>query len=271
MAVEYQRRLIRKLVVVNPFIALVSHASLLVSYLLCITFTSFPDPKSCCAASFRMGKSVSSSRISNAQSRGVSTIKCLQPSTRTTTTATVALFSSVDGIRSSVKGILFDIDGTLANSWRLGYDATQVVLQNNGIAPITEDVYHDHTRYCTPDRMARHAGYVPEDGPKFIAVGKKLGKEFDDLYVNLVSTKATHCNNKHCIRSSLYYKYYFRYNTYHAFDTHALCLHCFTSGIYRDRRILSWCGRTTMLSTWTYQTRSVDKRMCSLRRSSPAC
>lgn len=85
------------------------------------------------------------------------------------------------------KGIIFDIDGTLANSWKLGFDATQKVLSNNNIPLITEDLYHECTKYCTPDRLARHAGYVPEDGDPFQRVGEKLGKEFDDLYVGLVS------------------------------------------------------------------------------------
>ena len=87
------------------------------------------------------------------------------------------------------KGVIFDIDGTLADSWKLGFDATQVVLKNNNIETITEELYHECTRYCTPDRLARHAGLVPEDGEKFQSVGDQLAKEFDDLYVGLVSTK----------------------------------------------------------------------------------
>ena len=86
------------------------------------------------------------------------------------------------------KGVIFDIDGTLADSWQLGFEATQVILENNGISRITEEVYHDHTRYCTPDRLARHAGLMPGD-PDFESVGERLGKEFDDLYVGLVSMK----------------------------------------------------------------------------------
>jgi hypothetical protein len=109
-----------------------------------------------------------------------------QQSTTSGTGSTKILFSSVDDITSSIKGVLFDIDGTLADSWKLGFDATQVVLQNNGIAAITEEIYHDYTKYCTPDRLARHAGFVPEDGHVFFSVGQKLGREFDDLYVNLV-------------------------------------------------------------------------------------
>ena len=86
------------------------------------------------------------------------------------------------------KGVIFDIDGTLADSWELGFEATQVVLEKNGIGKITAEVYHDHTRYCTPDRLARHAGYMPGD-EGYEEVGERLGKEFDDLYVGLVSMK----------------------------------------------------------------------------------
>ncbi len=85
------------------------------------------------------------------------------------------------------KGVIFDIDGTLANSWKLGFDATQVILKNNGIELITEELYHECTRYCTPDRLARHAGLVPENEGEFHRIGEKLAKEFDELYVGLVS------------------------------------------------------------------------------------
>lgn len=91
------------------------------------------------------------------------------------------------------EGIIFDIDGTLADSWKLGFDATQVVLQNNNIPEITEDLYHECTRYSTPDRLARHAGLLPSDedndndDTEFWKVGQKLADEFDELYVGLVS------------------------------------------------------------------------------------
>lgn len=136
-------------------------------------------PNSYSVASFNMGQSV----LNHGARREVAPT---QQSTTSGTGSTKILFSSVDDITSSIKGVLFDIDGTLADSWKLGFDATQVVLQNNGIAAITEEIYHDYTKYCTPDRLARHAGFVPEDGHVFFSVGQKLGREFDDLYVNLV-------------------------------------------------------------------------------------
>lgn len=96
--------------------------------------------------------------------------------------------SSVSPSSDSPAAIIWDIDGTLADSWKLGFDATLEVLEQNNIPSITEDVYHYHTRYSTPDRLARHAGLEPGDAD-YQSVGKKLGDQFDNLYVGLVSTK----------------------------------------------------------------------------------
>jgi len=84
--------------------------------------------------------------------------------------------------------VLFDIDGTLADSWRLGYDATAVVLQNNDLShvPFDEAIYHATCVYATPERLARTAGLTP-DSPNFEQVGNDLGRQFDDHYVKLVS------------------------------------------------------------------------------------
>ena len=86
----------------------------------------------------------------------------------------------------TIKAILFDIDGTLADSWKLGFDATQVVLERNNIPTISVETFHFGTRYSTPERLARHAGLEPghED---FERVGESLGQQFDDFYVSLVS------------------------------------------------------------------------------------
>ena len=87
--------------------------------------------------------------------------------------------------------VIFDIDGTLADSWRLGYDATAVVLQNNGLADkveFNEQIYHETCVYATPERLARTAGLTP-DSADFDAVGQELGKQFDEHYVKLVSPK----------------------------------------------------------------------------------
>jgi len=94
-----------------------------------------------------------------------------------------------DILPHQAKGVIFDIDGTLADSWKLGFDATQVVLKNNNIPLIDEQLYHECTRYSTPDRLARHAGLDPDKDGEFLTVGQKLADEFDVLYVGLVSTE----------------------------------------------------------------------------------
>ena len=73
----------------------------------------------------------------------------------------------------AVRGIIFDIDGTLADSWNLGYQATKTVLteyHNNKnkseqsiqhtpeTYPLTSEEYHFGCRYTTPERLARHVG-----------------------------------------------------------------------------------------------------------------
>ena len=88
----------------------------------------------------------------------------------------------------TASAVIFDIDGTLADSWRLGYDATAVVLQNNNLSEVefNEEIYHETCVYATPERLARTAGLTPES-PSFEEVGADLGKQFDDHYVKLVS------------------------------------------------------------------------------------
>jgi phosphoglycolate phosphatase-like HAD superfamily hydrolase len=86
-----------------------------------------------------------------------------------------------------VKAVIFDVDGTLADSWKLGFDTTAVILDKHQISPISEELYHECTKYATPERLARHAGFVPGDAD-FESTGTRLAQEFDDLYVGLVTT-----------------------------------------------------------------------------------
>ena len=78
--------------------------------------------------------------------------------------------------------VLWDVDGTLADSYKLGYSSTNAVFKNNGMAEIGEDVYHQGTKFTTPRRMAWHSTGNPDDES-----GIALGDQFDDLYVKLVS------------------------------------------------------------------------------------
>lgn len=96
-----------------------------------------------------------------------------------------AVLGRAEGLAPMARvGVVFDIDGTLADSFRLGFDATNVVLERNAFPPISEADYHDNCIYVTPERMARHAvGEHNED------VGRRLGAEFDKEYIALVSTE----------------------------------------------------------------------------------
>ena len=111
--------------------------------------------------------------------------------------------TSSDETKSSssngIKGIIFDIDGTLADSWNLGYQATLTVLtdyhnENNeeqytlGTYPLTAEEYHYGCRFTTPERLARHVGLQPGH-ESFESIGEQLGARFDDYYVQLVDTK----------------------------------------------------------------------------------
>jgi phosphoglycolate phosphatase-like HAD superfamily hydrolase len=81
-----------------------------------------------------------------------------------------------------LQGILWDVDGTLSDSFMLGFSSTQTVLENNGKERITEEEYHQGTRLTTPRRLAWHVTGDP-DNP----IGLSLGQQFDSLYVDLVS------------------------------------------------------------------------------------
>eukprot|EP00596_Hydrurales_sp_CCMP1899_P004437 CAMPEP_0119042562 /NCGR_PEP_ID=MMETSP1177-20130426/15908_1 /TAXON_ID=2985 /ORGANISM="Ochromonas sp, Strain CCMP1899" /LENGTH=231 /DNA_ID=CAMNT_0007009455 /DNA_START=160 /DNA_END=855 /DNA_ORIENTATION=- len=80
------------------------------------------------------------------------------------------------------RAVLWDVDGTLADSYLLGYTSTNTVFKNNGIEEIEEHVYHMGTKYTTPRRLAWHSTGDPDH-----ACGQELGKQFDELYVNLIS------------------------------------------------------------------------------------
>lgn len=82
------------------------------------------------------------------------------------------------------KGVLWDVDGTLSDSFMLGFESTQQILQNNGYNRISEDDYHKGTRYTTPRRLAWHVTDNLDD-----PIGINLGNQFDELYVKLVSPK----------------------------------------------------------------------------------
>lgn len=81
------------------------------------------------------------------------------------------------------RAVLWDVDGTLSDSYLLGYTCTLSVLKGNAYDPISEEEYHAGTKYATPDRFAWH---ITRDTKN--EIGPILGKQFDDLYVGMVSS-----------------------------------------------------------------------------------
>lgn len=102
----------------------------------------------------------------------------------------------------NAQSIIFDVDGTLSDSGNLGYTATLHLLEKHDISAISYEEYCEHTRYTTPDRLARHAGLTPGTD-EFDKTGNALAQEFDDLYISQVSlgTAAFYPGMLHLIRS----------------------------------------------------------------------
>ena len=77
--------------------------------------------------------------------------------------------------------VIFDIDGTMSDSFQLGFGATNTVLAANDYPTIDAAAYHEGCVYTTPVRLSRHAvGEYDE------ALGARLGGEFDRTYIALV-------------------------------------------------------------------------------------
>ena len=81
-----------------------------------------------------------------------------------------------------VQAVLWDVDGTLSDSFSLGFESTKTVLARNGKVGISDAEYHEGTKFTTPRRLAWHVTGNPDD-----PVGIELGRQFDQLYVDLVS------------------------------------------------------------------------------------
>jgi phosphoglycolate phosphatase-like HAD superfamily hydrolase len=126
---------------------------------------------------------------------------CLSFVPGTTSGFSMPSTAKTEALAKAPGAIIFDIDGTLADSWKLGFEATLVVLKNNSIPLIDEATYHECTKFSTPQRLARHAGLEPvtvsggdddqaaiQNNALFEETGQKLAAEFDELYVGLVTT-----------------------------------------------------------------------------------
>ena len=121
---------------------------------------------------------------------------CLHSASSSSETLPTPKSTSSNG---GIRGVVFDIDGTLADSWNLGYQATLTVLTDYHNTkseekltpetyPLTSEEYHYGCRFTTPERLARHVGLEPGQA-QFEEVGEELGKQFDDYYVQLVDKK----------------------------------------------------------------------------------
>ena len=86
------------------------------------------------------------------------------------------------------RGVCWDVDGTLADSFNLAFTATKDVLGGAGYKIPSGDEYHEYTKYTTPERLASHARLEPGT-EEFERVGAELGQQFDDMYIALVSTE----------------------------------------------------------------------------------
>ena len=92
--------------------------------------------------------------------------------------------SSLAARFAGATAVLWDVDGTLADSTSLGFTSTNAVLVEAGLPTIDLAQYKTGTRYPTPQRMAWHAAGAPSD-----PVGASLGARFDEHYVRLVDTR----------------------------------------------------------------------------------
>jgi phosphoglycolate phosphatase-like HAD superfamily hydrolase len=86
-----------------------------------------------------------------------------------------------------IKYFIWDVDGTLCNSFKLAFNSTNIILKKYDIKEeITEKEYHEGSRFTTPKRLAWHLTKNPDD-----EIGIKLGIEFDNLYISLISIETT--------------------------------------------------------------------------------
>mgnify|MGYP003706912261 CR=1 FL=1 len=82
--------------------------------------------------------------------------------------------------------VFFDVDGTLANSFKLGFNSTNAVLTKNGRKEVSSDEFHKGTVYDTPSRFSWH---VTGEANDVSGIGAIYGAMFDEYYVALVSNE----------------------------------------------------------------------------------
>ena len=98
------------------------------------------------------------------------------------------VYSSSSSFSSSSKLslIVWDVDGTLANTTTLAFEATNTVLKKHALPEISLEQYELGSKYTTPKRFSYHACGDSEGERE---LGEKLGASFDEYYVGLVTTE----------------------------------------------------------------------------------
>eukprot|EP00727_Mastigamoeba_balamuthi_P009828 m51a1_g5468 hypothetical protein (230) ;mRNA; r:274088-274926 len=85
---------------------------------------------------------------------------------------------------AQLKAVIFDVDGTLVQTYGLGMQSTNVVLGNHGLAAITRPEYEEGAKFCTGIRMCGHAGLEPTPENQ-----KMLGGEYDAVEITMISAE----------------------------------------------------------------------------------
>jgi len=112
----------------------------------------------------------------------ISTSRAMRRATTTTPSSSPTTSTAPPISLASVRVVVWDVDGTLADSTSLGFDSTNQVLRSRGLPTIDRDEYLLGTKYTTPRRLAWHATKDADH-----ECGRELGDAFDALYVELVS------------------------------------------------------------------------------------
>lgn len=86
--------------------------------------------------------------------------------------------------------VLWDVDGTLADSSPLGLAATNDVLRSHGHKAVGEEAYEMGLRFTTPARLAWHAWDI-RDIDEAEKRGMDLAKAFENQYIQSVNSNTT--------------------------------------------------------------------------------
>ena len=91
-------------------------------------------------------------------------------------------------LKSKRISIVWDLDGTIVDSTNLGFEASNVILNNHGFNKISISSYKEGSKFQTLTRLLWHIG---KDITNDYSLGKQLESEFDNYYIELVNTSCT--------------------------------------------------------------------------------